>query len=312
MDVATPDPALPAAASAPLQFSGALLSPTAAPGGWLAAERDAFVPKLAAMLNQPDDALTQDTDAEPIVAPPLWGRWHAATARLDPAPLATPQWFHEVNADPRLRATAGLGAEVIRRNDDELMAEAWAQVEGVLAANEALRRAQAARETSGKLLTNHFGASTRIRCCGWPRRCTAAYSPRMTTTAAEHLRQSPIPDGATDGRVRRAQRPIARRSAKSPRDCDPPQRGHHQTMTQPIAPSSPAPTPSRTLLDRLNRQDLQTRPPVPRPSGMVVTTLTVKPAHGAGGVVFGGVDTSAAEPLSEEPAGPCMIPTRPR
>jgi hypothetical protein len=304
MDVATPDPALPAAASAPLQFSGALLSPTAAPGGWPAAERDAFVPKLAAMLNQPDDALTQDTDAEPIVAPPLWGRWHAATARLDPAPLATPQWFHEVNADPRLRATAGLGAEVIRRNDDELMAEAWAQVEGVLAANEALRRAQAARETSGKLLTNHFGAfdeDTLLRVAAPVH--SRVIVPGSTTTAAEHLRQSPIPDGATDGRVRRAQRPIARRSAQVAARLRPTTTGSSSDVTQPIAPSSPAPTPSNgALLDRLNRQDLQTRPPVPRPPGMVVTTLTVKPVHGVGGVVTGGVHTLAAEPVSEEPA----------
>ena len=218
LDVSAPDPALPSAASTPLVLSGALVSPTAAPGAWAATERDAFVPALAAMLNQPSDAISTGTD--PIVAPPLWGRWQAAADRLDTAAAATPPWFHELNADPRLRTIAGLGAEVVRRHDQELMAEAWRQVDGVIAANETLRRAQLAREAARKLYDKHLtalGTETLLTVTapvhaqvllGAPTLpgATAAAAP---VTAARRLGLSPIPDGATDGRVRRARRAVA-------------------------------------------------------------------------------------------------------
>ena len=66
---------------------------------------------------------------------PLWGRWHAARDRLDTTTAAKPVWFNELNSDPRHRVAAGLGAEIIRRNDQQLMAAAWDQVEGVKDAN---------------------------------------------------------------------------------------------------------------------------------------------------------------------------------
>jgi hypothetical protein len=219
LDVSAPDPALPAAASGPLEFSGALVSPAAHPAPWSSAEKAAFTPALAKVLNQPADLLSQDSDAEPLVAPPLWGRWHAAIDRLVVTDGAMPQWFHEVNADPRLRATAGLGGAVVRRNDQELMAQAWAQVEGVVAANEALRRAQAAREASGKLLTKHLSTldldtllqvTAPVHTQVLLDTATSAAGSTPAATAGEHLRRSPIPDGATDGRVRRARGPASR------------------------------------------------------------------------------------------------------
>src|SRR5262249_21771672 len=150
LDARTADPALPSASTQLLTETAALTNPDATPGPWPTTEREPFVAALARMLNQPADALTQAGGTR-IVAPPLWGRWHAAVDRLDLAPGARPAWFHELNADPRLRVAAGLAAEVVRRNDEQLMAAAWDQVEGILAANAHLRRAPPPRGAAGRL-----------------------------------------------------------------------------------------------------------------------------------------------------------------
>ncbi len=78
---------------------------------------------------------------DPIIAPPLYGHWHALIDRLDPA-LAPTSWFHRLNTDPRYRAAAGLGARVVRKNQEAYMREAWRQIGDVLRANETINRTQ--------------------------------------------------------------------------------------------------------------------------------------------------------------------------
>ncbi len=85
--------------------------------------------------------LTQHADAAPpIVGPPVYGQLAVgATATAANLDTSSPPWLRDVNSDPRLRVAAGLGAEVVRRNQDRYLEEAWRQVGDVLAAN-ALRR----------------------------------------------------------------------------------------------------------------------------------------------------------------------------
>ena len=111
---------------------------------------------LASLLNQP----LADLAKAPIVGPPIYGRWHRARSKVflcqndaDPQsskPLST-DWVDQLNLDPRHRAAAGLGAEVVERNQEALMASAWKQLGAVDRANEILRRAQLGREGSGTL-----------------------------------------------------------------------------------------------------------------------------------------------------------------
>src|SRR4029450_10479142 len=84
---------------------------------------------------------------DPAVAPPLYAHWHAG-AQTAPAP--SPAWLRDLNLDPRHRAVAGLGGEIVDAEQDRLMDEAWAQIGAVEAANPELRWAQLAptvRET---------------------------------------------------------------------------------------------------------------------------------------------------------------------
>ena len=54
-------------------------------------------------------------------------------------------WLDDLSLDPRNRATAGTGTQVVQQLRTSLMASAWQQVAGIEAANAALRRAQLAR-----------------------------------------------------------------------------------------------------------------------------------------------------------------------
>ncbi|MFH2065325.1 MAG: hypothetical protein ABIK15_09025 [Pseudomonadota bacterium] len=83
----------------------------------------------------------------PWVVPPIYGCWHYGYQ--EGHNWKTKSWINHLNLDPRHRAAAGLGAEVIRKNQEALMASAWNQLGDIETVNEILRRAQLAREVSG-------------------------------------------------------------------------------------------------------------------------------------------------------------------
>lgn len=84
----------------------------------------------------------------PCVAPPIYGRWHKAADRVSSEQEG---WIHELNLDPRHRTAAGLGAEVVRRQQESLMAGAWDQLGPIETVNDELRRIQFGREISKPL-----------------------------------------------------------------------------------------------------------------------------------------------------------------
>jgi hypothetical protein len=121
-----------------------------------------FQQAVADLVNLADDVQHEAQDPDPIVTPPLYGRWHALTQRLlnerDSTPVPPERdhnWVHRLNLDPRFRAAANLGARVVRARQEELMAAAWAQVGDVLVANGRIRAAQLAREVGHVLQTKH-------------------------------------------------------------------------------------------------------------------------------------------------------------
>ena len=222
------------------------MSPAAQSTPWPDAAKTPFTTALSELVNRPAIALESEAGAR-TVAPPLWARWHAARDRLVMEPAARPQWFHELNADPRLRVSAGLGAEIVRRNDQNLVAAAWDQIEGVLEANAELRRAQLARESAEKVHSKHYAKldTDSFLAVSAPLQARFRASP---ITFHEALRRSPIPEGALDGQMRRIRRPagpIAKRQGLRPSEVPP------------------------RLLERLNAGEVRARPPVPTPDGMM-------------------------------------------
>jgi hypothetical protein len=142
-----------------------------------------------------------DAGPDPIITPPIYGRWHSLTSRLLDDKDSTPfseelrhNWVHRLNLDPRFRVAANLGAQVVRTHEEELMAAAWAQVGDVLVANGRIRAAQLAREVGHVLQTKHVDppAGTGLTALaesparsGRALTLTAPAHPRVTTTAGD-------------------------------------------------------------------------------------------------------------------------------
>jgi hypothetical protein len=106
---------------------------------------------LPAPAGGPAPPAASSADPDPLVTPPLYGRWPARTSRLLTGPDGTPvtpddNWVHELNLDPRFRVPAGTGGRVMRQHDEEYMQAAWDQLGDVLGANKRIRAAQFARE----------------------------------------------------------------------------------------------------------------------------------------------------------------------
>jgi len=97
--------------------------------------------------------IEDEDDPDPLVTPPLYGRWHALTSRLltkdDGSPADNNQnWVHDLNLDPRWRAPANFGSNVIQEKQETYMDAAWEQVGDVLEANRRLRWAKLASFTT--------------------------------------------------------------------------------------------------------------------------------------------------------------------
>ena len=157
LDISHAGSGLPVLTNVVLPFAGALL-PLSAPEP-AAVSLPAWQGSLQKILNTPDDmqALTPSSAAiqimrDPLLAPPLYGGTHAGVTRVDTSQMQT--WPNELNLDPRQRVTAALGTQVVQREQEQLMAAAWEQLEAVQAANQAMRLRQLAQATHDTLLDN--------------------------------------------------------------------------------------------------------------------------------------------------------------
>lgn len=104
---------------------------------------------------------TIEQDPDPLITPPLYGRWHAMVQRLleerDGSPVSpNKNWIHELNLDPRWRVAAGFGTKVVQDKQEEYMDSAWGQVGEIIEANRKIRLAQLAKETSYVFYNKHI------------------------------------------------------------------------------------------------------------------------------------------------------------
>lgn len=146
----------------------------------------------------------------PELSPPVYGRHppqaHDVTSEDNPA-NAPPPWIGELNLDPRRRVAAALGAEAVRRQQEDLMREAWEQVGDVRAANQLIDQTVLARELGASLHRRVFaqlGAEDLLTI-------TASIHPKVTIsngqTLSGRLRTSQLPGGMATPMLRRLTRP---------------------------------------------------------------------------------------------------------
>jgi hypothetical protein len=161
------------------------------------------------------DAVKNDPD--PLITPPLYGRWHAMVRRLlndnDGTPISTSRnWVCELNLDPRFRVPAGFGTRVVQEKQEEYMNSAWEQIGEVLEANRRIRAAQLAKAASfiwydrhlKPLLAANVEKSFSL---------TAPVQRRVLSqnlTVFHHVKTSPVTPAVASAPMRRIIRPRAR------------------------------------------------------------------------------------------------------
>jgi hypothetical protein len=154
VDVSTPQwgvgPFPRAAAGAMLEIEGALSNPRV--HAWLWAD-DVRLPFQTALRVILDGSTSVST-----VGPPLYGQWYSRLESL-PAAGMPPFWLSELNLEPRHRMAAGLGALVVRYQQEELMASAWEQLASQPLGNERRKRLQLA-EALGQAFADRRAAPT--------------------------------------------------------------------------------------------------------------------------------------------------------
>lgn len=242
MDVSQPGAGLVEASGEAMGLEASLGSPLLRSSAWPQSDRRPFVESLQGQVNQPERALEGETEGRQV-APPLYGRWHAARKKLELDGETT--WFDELNADPRLRVAAAMGTRVVQQQQQQLMASAWRQVEGIETINAELRQAQAAREAAVQIYERDLvpaGEDALLQL-------TAPVHGRIARgEVARALKESPIPEGVFEPQFRRVARrygPIGRRQGR---------------------PATPAPG---GMLRRLNRGDLAADRPPATPDNLV-------------------------------------------
>jgi hypothetical protein len=191
MEIGDPGVLAPAKKSVRVDMQGALETPGVRSRPWDPAHRKAFERDLTKLLNAgparaevtppapggPYDAETQD----PVVAPPLYGCWPAGVTEVP-----REGWAHDLNLDPVQRSAAGLGAAVVRADQEALVAAAWEQAGQIGATVAAL---------NGTRLAVEIGRS-------WARRASALPdADLLRLTAGMH---GVLRDGATTVRARLA------------------------------------------------------------------------------------------------------------
>ncbi len=177
--------------------------------------RDDVAGKLQTIVNAPQTQLISAAAPEraPTVAPPIYGAWHARKHVVD----ATPgRWLNELNRDPRFRAAAGKGTEVVRANQEAFMDACWSQVGEVLRIERALARAAMAKEVQrvlhaklkklpdDRLLAVAGPAASRIRVAA-------------EETVHARIRATSVPNAVADPGLRRltsAQRPALKAAVR--------------------------------------------------------------------------------------------------
>ncbi len=140
---------------AQLDLEGALrpMGSSNAPLPWPTAAEEPFQAELEEIVNAPGNQQTIDPRADPLLAPPLYGRWYAArsTAEREGTP-----WFDELNLDPRHRSVAAFGTRVVQEHQEALMAAAWEQAADLQQANQRLRQLQLSLVVGTSLHVRHF------------------------------------------------------------------------------------------------------------------------------------------------------------
>jgi hypothetical protein len=157
-----------------------------------------------------------------IVGPPIYGQWHAERLSVDDV-IDTPEvimpgstsWVAELNADVELRTAAAAGTRVVQKEQEDLMARAWEQLQAVAEANRRARWGLLYQSATRLLHQNRV----QQRPLGTLLRLTAPALGRLpvdaVTSIAASIQTTSLPMTVVGANFSRATR-FARRTAAQP------------------------------------------------------------------------------------------------
>ena len=153
------------------------------------------------------------------MSPPIYGAWHARKHVVD---ATDGRWLNDLNRDPRFRAAAGKGTEVVRANQEAFMDACWGQIGEVLRTERALARAALAKEVQRVLHAKLARLpDDRFFAVAGPAASRIRLAPQETVLS--RIRTTSVPNAIADPGLRRltsAQRPAlkaaVRRAAGAP------------------------------------------------------------------------------------------------
>jgi hypothetical protein len=255
-------------------FEGAL-RPVGSAAQWTGAAVTASSQQLSAWMKREAAA------GPPVVGPPIYGSIQAGKTQVNPG------WMSDLNLDPRRRAAAGLGVEIVRDHQDTLVDEAWRQVGDLQKARREHSGAQLADIATLRLHTRMIAPLAGAHALLTMAPAAARMRDAATTTIAARLSASTLQPAAVSAAFRRvatAKTPVAAKRA-----------GQGVANTLPllnartITPGAPPPNPAKLVTNLqiakavLGPQVIIKRTGVITKAGGVVTTKTTR--LGAGPIV---------------------------
>ncbi|MGL5892571.1 MAG: hypothetical protein ACRC3B_21950, partial [Bacteroidia bacterium] len=142
--------------------------------------------------------------ADPVIAPPLYGRWHSLRRTVDT--FYTTYWTNELNLDPRNRVAAALGGDYVRKNQEWLMQKAWEQVGDVIAANNRINWTQLIMESGRAMHQKHIATQPDEQKVSITGRVMSKVKNGTVSVLQEAL-NSKLPEGAQSAAFRKLRRP---------------------------------------------------------------------------------------------------------
>ena len=138
-----------------VKVEGALmpLSGSTSPVLWSDPVAPVFEASLANIVNEPGLNQIIAPTADPLLAPPVYGRWYAGRAVVIPGAA---NWLDEMNLDPRWRSAAALGTQVVQEHQEALMASAWEQAAEIQPVNQRMRQLQLSMAVGESLHARHL------------------------------------------------------------------------------------------------------------------------------------------------------------
>lgn len=222
---------------------------------------------LAELVNLPA-RYAEAGDPDPIVAPPVYGTWHAMSKVVDLAGGGD-RWLERLNLDPRYRTAAGFGTRIVQDQQETLMDAAWDQLGQVLEAQRRIRLGQLAVQVSEVWWDRHLMPALAVDR-QQALRLIAPLNKRVLVeggTVHHVMAQSLVAPALTSAPLRRLVRPRSRLLTGLPFDGD---------------------RRPQDLVDRVNAGEVSAAPPKPPPPGLAtdeVVADAVVPSRAPGLVV---------------------------